>query len=93
MSNLPLGAEYNSSAPWNDKDRTVKVFVSLTISKTLEITVPESKFYVEKDEDGSYIECSDLTVSDLVDIVREQHVLPHEGLDWNEDDIELIYEG
>lgn len=90
--NYPMGAD-GPNAPWNQKDREVEVTVSLTISKTLKITIPESKFDVEQDEDGNYIETGDFTKSDLEGWVREQCALPHENLGWNEDDFEVIYEG
>lgn len=87
MSNLPLGAEHCSDAPWNNSERKIEVTVSLTISKTLTISLPENEFYAEQDDDGSYIECTDLTEQDFIDAVKEQHILPHDGLDWNEDEI------
>lgn len=85
--NYPIGAECCSDAPWNDSERKIEVTVSLTISKTLTISLPENKFYAEQDEDGSYIECTDLTEQDFIDAVRKQYTLPHEELDWNEDEI------
>lgn len=44
MSDYPLGAKYDPRAPYNQKEPelvTKKVFVSVTLSKSIELKVPE----------------------------------------------------
>lgn len=44
MSDYPLGAKYDSRAPYNQPEPSKvkkRVFVSVTLSKTLELEVPE----------------------------------------------------
>lgn len=63
--NYPAGADV-PWAPWNEpeiKDKEVEVTISLTISKTTKITVPNIK---------------NLDSSTLKETVKEQLVLPHE---------------
>lgn len=44
MSNYPLGAKYDPRAPYNQKEPKLvrkKVLVSVTLSKSIELDVPE----------------------------------------------------
>lgn len=100
VGNTPMGADLDPNAPWNQKEpeyKEIEVTISLTISKTTKITVPD----VEKLDD-----------SILKEAVKEQIVLPHEvefikaisnenALDkrviedlsnWVEDDFEVVLE-
>ena len=65
--NYPPGAENDPNAPWNQpeiKYKEVEVTISLTMSKTTKVTVPD----IEKLDD-----------SILKEAVREQIVLPYES--------------
>ena len=64
--NYPMGAQYDPNAPWNQEepnDKEIEVTISLTISKTTKIVVPDIK---------------DLDDSILKEAVKDQVVLPHE---------------
>lgn len=64
--NYPAGAQYDPNAPWNEPEieyKEVEVTISLTISKTTKITVPDVR---------------NLDSSILKEAVKEQIVLPHE---------------
>lgn len=97
--NYPAGADV-PWAPWNEPEieyKEVEITISLTISKTTKITVPDIK---------------NIDSSILKEAVKEQIVLPHEvefikaisnesALDkkviedlsnWDEDDFEVILE-
>ena len=78
MSNYPLGAAFDMSAPYNQEDNTreVEVLVSLTISKVVKVKLDDCIVTSDKDEDGSYedIDCSNC---DLNNAVKEQIFLPH----------------
>ena len=44
MSNYPLGAKYDPRAPYNQKEPELvkkKILVSVTLSKSIELEVPE----------------------------------------------------
>jgi hypothetical protein len=44
MSDYPLGAKYDPRAPYNQKEPELvkkKIFVSITLSKSIELEVPE----------------------------------------------------
>lgn len=61
-----MGAQYDPNAPWNQEepnDKEIEVTISLTISKTTKIVVPDIK---------------DLDDSILKEAVKDQVVLPHE---------------
>ena len=98
--NYPMRAEYDPNAPWNQEeldDKEIEVTISLTISKTTKIIVPDIE---------------NLNNSILKSIVKDQMVLPYEieiikaisgnsSLDkrvledlsgWNVDDFEVIEE-
>lgn len=83
MSNLPLGAEYDSNAPWNQEDnpeREIEVLVSITMSKTVKVKVSDYHIINSgKDEDGDYFEDIDYSECDLKGAVESQIVLPHKA--------------
>ena len=65
VGNAPMGADLDPNAPWNQSEpeyKEIEVTISLTISKTTKIFVPDIK----------------LDSSDLKEAVKEQLVLPHE---------------
>ena len=94
----PAGAEYDPKAPWNQVDtepRKIKVTVSITLSKTVEVEVTDYTAEEDYDEDGynginyNYSEC------DLEQAVRDQVTLPNsvgEFNDWVEDDFAVNLE-
>lgn len=103
----PTGSEYDPNAPWNqvdNPDREIEVTVSVTLSKTIKVTVNDYTMMKEIDEDGVYID-EDFSECDLKSAVKEQYVLPYEAApyvnndkvkkqleDWNIDDFEVILE-
>lgn len=90
MSNVPLGVDYDNNAPWHDHRKEIQVTVSITISKTLNLTVDNRRLEDYQDEDGYVTTTSNYTEEEIIDLVKEQHVLPHDGLDWDEDEICVI---
>ena len=93
----PMGAD-TPDAPWNQVDpepRKIKVTVSITLSKTVEVEVTDYTAEEDYDEDGynginyNYSECN------LEQAVRDQVTLPNsvgEFNDWVEDDFEVNLE-
>ena len=66
VGNAPMGADLDPNAPWNQEDpndKEIEVTISLTISKTVKIIVPDIE---------------DLDNSILKTAVEDQIVLPHE---------------
>lgn len=94
----PAGAEYDPKAPWNKIDlepKKIKVTVSITLSKTVEVEVTDYTAEEDYDEDGynginyDYSECN------LEQAVRDQVTLPNsvgEFNDWVEDDFAVNLE-
>lgn len=104
----PLGAD-NPDAPWYEKENKpveVEVTVSLTLSKTVKISVDDYEKTLEKDEDDIPFVNINLENCDLKKAVEEQITLPqsayrimHPGTKayndlsgWNVDDFEVIKE-
>ena len=93
----PMGAD-TPNAPWNKIDpepKKIKVTVSITLSKTVEVEVTDYTAEEDYDEDGynginyNYSECN------LEQAVRDQVTLPNsagEFNDWVEDDFEVNLE-
>ena len=98
----PLGAQYDSRAPYNEKplpEEEVEVLVSITLSKSFKIKVSDYSVVNGK---------LDLSDTDLKSAVEEQIVLPNEAYklvipfypsdavarhdlkDWNVDEFEVI---
>ena len=79
-----------------EKDlRVVSVTVVCTRSKTFEVEIPEKLFSVEQDETGSFVEYGNFTQLDLISLIEKKygHDFDYCLEDWEEDNIELIYEG
>ena len=98
MSNVPIGAEYDPNAPWNQEDskpQKIEVTVSITLSKTVEIEVNDYTTKEEIDEDGNHNVYYDYSEYNLEQAVRDQVTLPNsvgEFNDWVEDDFAVNLE-
>lgn len=107
MSNYdyPAGAEYDPKAPWNQVDpkpKKIKVTVSITLSKTLEVEVSDYITEEEVDEEGNHNIYYDYSNCDLEQAVRDQITLPSKAYkaresledlkDWVEDDFAVNLE-
>ena len=82
----PPGAEYDSEAPWNQVDlpeREVEVTISVTLSKTVTISVDDYDTMVEEDEFGKHIS-HDYSKCDFHKAVKEQIVLPQNLAEFTE---------
>lgn len=78
----PEGAEFDSSAPYNEetlKEKEIAVTVSITLSKTLSIKVDDYTI-IDKgvDEDGCYYEDVYYPDYDFESAVKSQHILPYQ---------------
>lgn len=100
--NYPEGAD-TPDAPWNQESqeyKRIKVTVSITLSKDLEIDVND--YTIDKDE---FLKCDriDFSDCDLKTAVKTQHILPDEVYkyvdrdylkeelkNWIVDDLEVI---
>lgn len=98
MSNVPIGAEYDPNAPWNQEDpkpQKIEVTVSITLSKTVEIEVNDYTAEEEIDEDGNHNVYYDYSECNLEQAVRDQIPLPTDESrfnDWVEDDFAINLE-
>ena len=94
----PAGAEYDPRAPWNQVDpepKKIKVTVSITLSKTVEVEVTDYTAEEDYDEDGYNGINYDYSECDLEQAVRDQVTLPNsvgEFNDWVEDDFAVNLE-
>lgn len=82
----PPGAEFDSNAPWNQVDlpeKEIEVTVSVTLSKTVKITVDDYEAEVDADEDGMYLSY-DFSNCNLHKAVEEQVVLPQNLAEYTE---------
>lgn len=90
----PQGAEFNSSAPFNEKSKSLvnlEVTISVTLSKTVTIQVEDYIEEVEKDEEGFTYVNIDTSECNLKEAVLNQVNLPQEVFkDWIVDDFEVI---
>lgn len=90
----PPGAEFNSSAPFNEKSKSLvslEVTISVTLSKTVTIQVEDYSEEVEKDEEGFTYVNIDTSECNLKEAVLNQVNLPQEVFkDWIVDDFEVI---
>lgn len=79
----PVGTEYDSKSPWNQKEnqeKEIEVTVSITLSKT--VTIKVSDYIITdsgRNEDGEYFEDIDYSSCDLKSAVEEQIYLPQEA--------------
>ena len=84
----PMGAD-TPNAPWNQVDpepRKIKVTVSITLSKTVEVEVDDYTTE-ETNEDGCHGVTYYFDESNLEQAVRSQIDLPSKKYsDWSEDD-------
>ena len=93
----PMGAD-TPDAPWNQVDpepRKIKVTVSITLSKTVEVEVTDYTAEEDYDEDGYNGINYDYSECDLEQAVRDQVTLPNsvgEFNDWVEDDFAVNLE-
>lgn len=92
----PPGAEFDSSAPFNEKSKypvNLQVTISVTLSKTVTIQVEDYNEEVEKDEEGFTYVNIDTSECNLEEAVLNQVSLPQEAFkDWIVDDFEVIEE-
>lgn len=81
----PAGAEFDPRAPYNEVEqppKDIEVTISLTISKTIKVSVEDYTF----DEEGNI----DFSECDLKEAVKEQCNLSTINVDeWNIDDFEV----
>lgn len=84
----PIGAEFDPKAPYNEQiisDKEIEVTISVTLSKTVKITVNDYTI----DEEGY----CDFSECDLHKAVKEQIKLPQQLCkDWEVDEFEIIKE-
>lgn len=78
----PIGAEYDSKAPWKQIDnheKEIEVLISITLSKSVKINVDDYNILDKGvDEDGYPYENIDFSTCDLKEAVSNQVVLPCE---------------
>ncbi len=106
--NYPMGSD-NANAPWNQEDPKaieIEVTISVTLSKTVKISVTDYNIEEGKDEDGQYFKHIDYSDCDLKEAVKNQITLPQDAYkeclketdlrrdleDWIVDDFEVIIE-
>lgn len=86
IGGYPMGAQYDSNAPYNKNDlpeKEIEVLVSVTLSKTVKIKVSDYTIKDSgKDGDGDYFETLDFSESNLKEAVENQIVLPQEAHKW-----------
>ena len=93
----PMGAD-TPNAPWNKIDpepKKIKVTVSITLSKTVEVEVTDYTAEEDYDEDDYNGINYDYSECDLEQAVRDQVTLPNsigEFNDWVEDDFAVNLE-
>lgn len=82
-SNVPIGANNDPNAPWNQRDnpeKEVEVTVSVTLSKTVKIKVSDyTVLDSDKDENGEYFEDISYSDCDLRSEVERQVILPQDA--------------
>ena len=82
-SNVPIGADNDPNAPWNQGDnpeKEVEVTVSITLSKTVKIKVSDyTVLDSDKDENGEYFEDISYSDCDLRSEVERQVILPQDA--------------
>lgn len=96
-SNYPMGAECCSKAPLikGVEPKGIEVTVSITLSRTVKITVDDYEEDDYLDEDGSPCIDYDFSNCDLYNAVKQQVNLPYkskEFKDWIVDDFEIVRE-
>lgn len=74
----PPGAEFDPRAPWNQVDlpeKEIEVTISVTLSKTVKVSVNDYTVEEDTDEDGRYLSY-DYSDCDLHKAVEDQIYLP-----------------
>ena len=74
----PPGAEFNSRAPWNEREvpeRQFHVCISQTLSKSTRVTTNDYVPEVDQDDDGYYV-CSDTSDTDWKEAYKNEHLTP-----------------
>lgn len=82
----PLGAEYDSDAPWNQVDlpeEEVEITISVTLSKTVKVRVDDYEVCEDEDEDGKYLSYN-FSKCDFHKAVENQIVLPQNLAEFTE---------
>ena len=99
MDNIPtLMHSEELDAHWNqvdNKPQKIKVTVSMTLSKTVEIEVDDYTTEKEIDEEGNHNISYDYSECNIEQAVRDQVTLPNsigEFNDWVEDDFAVNLE-
>lgn len=90
----PAGAEHDPNAPWNQVDppeEEVEVTISITLSRTVKVTVTDYTVEDEGVEDGVHYRDIDYYSCDLKQAVKEQYpqYCPEAFEGWTEDDFEV----
>ena len=93
----PDGAEHDPYASYNQVDnpeREIEVTVSITLSKTVKVTVTDYDISAcGIDDEGEPFEDIDYSNCDLKKAVMDQITLPNETVEgWGVDDFECIIE-
>lgn len=92
-TNSPLGAD-TPDAPWNQNDQQptkVRVLVSITLSKSVEVDVDDYHAETVIDEDGNPTTEYDFSECDINSAVKSQVPLPSGVFkDWCVDDFEIV---
>ena len=74
----PSGAEFDSRAPWNEREvssRRFDVCVSQTLSKNTEVATDDYSPEVDQDEDG-YHSYADTSNTDWKEAYKNEHLTP-----------------
>lgn len=83
MDNYPLGANFDSNAPWNQDENPeveVEVTVNLALHKTVKVKVKDYDIADEgKDEDGNPYYDLDFSETNFRAAVEEQIILPQDA--------------
>ena len=89
----PLGAQYDSRAPYNEKENPeveVNVVVTVVHHKTFKVKVKDYTIIDEyPDEYGNYCCEKDFSSCDLYSAVEEQVNSSTDFKDWTEDEFEV----
>lgn len=76
LGGYPMGAEHNSSAPYNQKDTSVKEFdvvISQTLSKSTTVYTNDYKEEVDEDEEGKRL-VTNTSDTNWLEAYKENHL-------------------
>jgi len=83
LGDYPVGAKYDSNAPYNDVENPeveLNVLVSITLSKVVKVKVKDYDIVDEgQDDAGDYFCDMDFSDTNLLAAVEEQVVLPQDA--------------